>query len=136
MSAGEVRVHLVADTSRFEAAMRKAMTATRDLGLRLERFRRHSRTMAALLEILPLTEAEAWGRFYARGALDPTYASEKAVDEYLRVLTGVHLPAAAAARDAFLRGWVEHQAAPGARAVVWHRFIGDTAIQVHPEVTE
>lgn len=129
MSAAEVRVELVADTSKFVAAMQDATRG-------LERFRRRARTMAALLELLPLTEAEAWGRFYVRGAMDSTYARPDQVDEYLRVLAGVHLPAAAAACEAFLRGWCEHQSVPGATPVVWHRYIGDTAIQVHPEVTE
>lgn len=96
------------------------------------RLRRNARALTVLAEVLTLTTDQVWARFYVRGGMDPAYAEPDAVDEYLRALNVIPGGRGAAARAAFLRGWAEHRSVPAA-PVVWHRYIGNTAIQVHPE---
>jgi hypothetical protein len=133
MSAGEVRVELVADTTKYVAALHAAAEAAQEAHRRLENFKRRARATALFLELLPLTPDQAWARFYVRGAMDPAYATPAAVDAYIRALSLVPGPVAETARTAFLHGWAEHRSVEHARSVVWHRYIGDTAIQINPE---
>lgn len=131
-AAGVARVKLVADTSKIEAAMREAARGVTEMELALARFKLRVRVTALYLELLPLTEAQATGRFYVRGGMDPAFTRPDQVDAYIQILSRISGPVAAAARDAFLRGWAEHRSVP-AEPVVWHRWIGDTRIQIHPE---
>lgn len=94
--------------------------------------RRNISALAVRTEILGLTLDQVWARFYVRGT-SHEYAAPADFDAYLRVLNSIRGPHGATARDAFLRGWVEHRTTTDPPPpVVWHRFIGHTAIQVHP----
>lgn len=120
-----VRVNLVLDTTSFERSMAAAARS-------VTRFRHHVAATAVLLEVIGRTPDQVWGTFYVRGGMDPRFATPDQVDDYLRVLNIIPGENGAAARNAFLRGWAEHRSVP-TEPVVWHRYIGDTAIQVHPE---
>lgn len=99
----------------------------------LARLRRNVSAITVRAEILGLTLDQIHARFYVRGT-SHEYADPDDFDAYLRVLTSIQGRHGAAARDAFLRGWVEHRSiVDPPPPVVWHRFIGHTAIQVHPE---
>lgn len=105
-----------------------------DPGAAIAKLRRNVKTITVLTEVIGLSVDQVWARFYVRGGMDPRFAEPDAVDEYLRILNGIRGDRGAAARNAFLRGWAEHRSVPTPRdPVVWHRYIGDTAIQVHPE---
>lgn len=126
MSAGEMRVNLVLDTTRFEAAMKAAAEST-------ARFTRYVQMLTVALEVSTLTPDQIRGRFYVRGALDARFERPDQVDAYLRILNRLPGERGEAARMAFLRGWAEHRSVQKVDPVVWHRYLGDTAIQVHPE---
>lgn len=121
-------VRLVVDTSRFTAAVRAATKQT-------EKLRRNLRTLNVITETLSLTVDQVWARFYVRGGMDHRFTDPDAVDDYLRILNGVPGEKGATARAAFLRGWAEHRSVPTSdnTPVIWHRYIGNTAIEVHPE---
>jgi hypothetical protein len=123
----EPRIRLVVDTSAFTAAVRTATRQTNKL-------RRNLRTLTVVTEVLGLTADQVWARFYVRGGMDSRFVDPDAVDDYVRILTGVPGEKGTVARAAFLRGWAEHRSVgEPTTPVVWHRYLGDTAIQVHPE---
>lgn len=120
-------VRVVLDGSRIVA---DAVAASRATDL----LRRNLSALTVLREVMHLTTDQVWARFYVRGGMDHRYIEPDAVDEYLRVLNHVPGRKGEAARAAFLRGWAEHRSvAEPTTPVVWHRFIGSTAIEVHPE---
>lgn len=126
MSAREMRVNLVLDTTRFEAAMKAAAES-------VMRFSLHVREVALIMEVSSLTPDQVRGRFYVRGAMDSRFERPDQVDAYLRILNRLPGDRGEAARMSFLRGWAEHRSVQKVDPVVWHRYLGDTAIQVHPE---
>lgn len=120
-------VRLVIDGSKYVTDAVAASRAT-------DKLRRNLRTLTVVTEVLGLTADQVWARFYVRGGMDSRFTEPDAVDDYLRVLAGVPGETGAVARAAFLRGWAEHRSvAEPITPVVWHRYLGDTAIQVHPE---
>lgn len=94
-------------------------------------------TLDIALEVFGLTVDQTWSTFYVRGGMDPEFADPYARDLYLQALTRVGGERGAAAREAFLRGWVEHRPYDDEQgaALVWHRYFpsywGGTAIRVN-----
>lgn len=120
-------VRLVADASKLVADLAAATRAT-------DKLRRNLRTLTVVTEVLGLTVDQVWARFYVRGGMDHRFTDPDHVDDYLRVLNGIPGEKGAVARAAFLRGWAEHRSVADPKTpVIWHRYIGDTAIEVHPE---
>lgn len=98
-------------------------------------------TLDIALEVFGLTVDQTWARFYIRGGMDPEFNDPDARDLYLQALTRVGGERGRAAREAFLRGWVHghHVDDDQAAQLVWHRWIGTTAIRVngtHVEIQE
>lgn len=118
---GSIVAYAAADTSDFV----RYVTSTA----------RRITTLDVMLEVIGLTVDQVWATFYVRGAMDPALADDHARDQYLRCLTRIGGDLGRAAREAFLRGWAEHRAEADRRrdVLAWHRFIGETAIELGRE---
>lgn len=99
----------------------------------LVKLRRNAQSMTVILEVLRMTPDQVWSTFYIRGAMDPRFVGPDAVDDYLCVLSAVAGDRGHAARTGFLHGWAAHRTHVVTTPPIWHRLIGDTAIEVHPE---
>lgn len=74
-----------------------------------------------------VVRAGAWGRWYSRGAVDPTYADPGQRDLAAQVLAhrGHH-----DAAGALLAGWTTRHPWALGEPLAWHRLIGDTVVEV------
>lgn len=144
---GRVTVTLIADTSRFETAMRRASRATSRMAPALQQLKppdsffryvdryivetaRRQLTLDVILEVIGLTVDQVWARFYVRGT-SHEFASEDAFTNYLVVLSRIRGDRGHAARAAFMQGWAEYRAGDeDVNLMPWHRLIGNHAVFV------
>lgn len=97
-----VDVQVVVDVERFMAVLERARDDVEDLWQRAEDesdFRR----LDAYADVI---RSGRWGRWFVRGAMDPSYASPAARDRQVKRLARLGQFDEAAA---MLRGWVQHR---------------------------
>lgn len=140
---GKVTVTLIADTSRFEAALRRVSRGTAQLSRELQKpgsmdaftryivdTARRTLTLDVILEVIGLSVDEVWARFYVRGT-SHEFATEDAFSNYLVVLGRIRGDRGHAARAAFMQGWAEYRAGDEpAHLLPWHRLLGNHAVIV------
>jgi hypothetical protein len=124
-------VWLQFDASAFVAAMDAATRASARL---FDQFRLQAavevdmhRDLDRAEQLVEVVRAGAWGRWYVRGALDPSYAEPGQRDLAVQQLTA---QGRATEAGAFLAGWVSRGGGGSPAPLVWHRFLGATVVEV------
>lgn len=137
----DIRVTIIADTSKFEREMKKVGKAATAMAESLARTMQQvresmkvsSQRMSVMLysiETFGYTANQVEALYYTRGAMDSRYETPAQRDAYLRVLlkAGLHSDVAVAG---FLRGWVEHRGKNlEVHPLAWHRYIAGVRVEV------
>jgi hypothetical protein len=131
VSAQPVSVTLDLDASRFVAAMERA---TRAAARAFDRHRIQTtlavdafRDLERAEHLVDVVRAGAWGRWYVRGAMDPTYSNPGQRDLAAQELAS---RGQADLAGALLAGWVSRSGDTPCGPLAWHRLLGRTRVEV------